>query len=258
MRYVRCNNCGWDKNPVGRSRCEKCNAPLDGSIVGGEDSDGSRKDSDSNLSGTIQGEQPTMPFLDQDHTRPLGNDSYNSGRSTPKSPNRDAGSTLINCPSCGASVRMGISVCPYCQYSFDKKQESRPPTREGSSSHGPSQVNKPVSTGSKFKGTILPNRGGNNAAFNLELLGKDRTSEKVISFDGDSNVLNRDNLDPGNNTITSKEQAVIEFRDGNWYIINKSELKTSFIQIDDTEPVKLKDGSIIILGDREFIFRKPE
>ena len=29
---MRCNNCGWD-NPVEKSKCEKCNAPLTGSIM---------------------------------------------------------------------------------------------------------------------------------------------------------------------------------------------------------------------------------
>ena len=29
---MRCNNCGWENNP-GNMKCEKCNAPLKGSMI---------------------------------------------------------------------------------------------------------------------------------------------------------------------------------------------------------------------------------
>src|SRR6202000_821882 len=61
-----------------------------------------------------------------------------------------------------------------------------------------------------------------------------------LEFSGDSLSLNRGNLDPDNYTITSKVQAEIKFVNGQWYIENKSRLKTTFIQV--LTPVKLKKG----------------
>ena len=43
---------------------------------------------------------------------------------------------------------------------------------------------------------------------------------------GDTIVLNRSNTDPNNNSITSKEQAVLSREDGHWYLENRSEQKT--------------------------------
>ena len=31
---MRCKNCGWN-NPAGNEKCEKCNAPLAGSMIDG-------------------------------------------------------------------------------------------------------------------------------------------------------------------------------------------------------------------------------
>jgi predicted component of type VI protein secretion system len=59
-------------------------------------------------------------------------------------------------------------------------------------------------------------------------------------------------LDPDNNTITSKTQAIFEFRDGGWYLTDKSEQQTTFIRASGT--VKLEKGDVILMGNRKFIF----
>jgi hypothetical protein len=53
-------------------------------------------------------------------------------------------------------------------------------------------------------------------------------------------------------TITSKEQAEIKLENGDWYIVDKSEKKTTFVRPDAA--IKLKKGDIILLGDTKFIF----
>jgi len=79
------------------------------------------------------------------------------------------------------------------------------------------------------------------------------TSGKTSEFEGKSVTLNRNNLDRENFTISGQEHAVIENVDGRWFINNKSSLKTTYIQVNSM--MELKDGDIILLGDRMFIFR---
>lgn len=72
------------------------------------------------------------------------------------------------------------------------------------------------------------------------------------TFRGDVHQLNRANLDPENHTITSKVQAILSFEDGNWYIKDESTLKTTYMYCAD--PIDLKDGDMIQMGNRTFIF----
>jgi hypothetical protein len=73
-----------------------------------------------------------------------------------------------------------------------------------------------------------------------------------ISFTGNSIVLNRENTDPNNPSITSAEQAVLTFEDGEWNIIDKSAQKTTFVLA--SRNTRLDKGDIILLGNRLFEF----
>lgn len=78
--------------------------------------------------------------------------------------------------------------------------------------------------------------------------------QEPISLAGNVQPLpvNRAILEPENNTITSKTQATFEFRDGEWYITDGSDQQTTFVRA--AGPVKLKNGDIILMGNRKFIF----
>lgn len=110
---------------------------------------------------------------------------------------------------------------------------------------------------SAFSGTIDPFRKDVPAvgvAF-LQPVAKDgeKSSAPISITATDQPVeVNRSALDPDNNTITSKVQAAFEFRDGVWYIVDKSEQQTTFIRAD--QPVPLKKGDLILMGNRKFIF----
>lgn len=66
------------------------------------------------------------------------------------------------------------------------------------------------------------------------------------------NELNRTNLDPTNNTISQKLQAIISHKGDKWYIKDQSSYKTTFVLA--SEDVPLNDGDIILLGNKRFIF----
>lgn len=73
-------------------------------------------------------------------------------------------------------------------------------------------------------------------------------------YEGKEVTLNRDNTEPGNPSITSRQQAVITNEEGHWYIEDRSDLKTTFVQAG--QKIELHDGDIILLGNRLFEFRK--
>jgi|SRR5579859_6833481 len=77
----------------------------------------------------------------------------------------------------------------------------------------------------------------------------------TLVFDGESHVLNRGNVDPENLTITSKAQAEIVFVDGEWWLEDKSVMRTTFIQVN--KRTKIAKGDIIVLGNRRFLFDEP-
>lgn len=80
---------------------------------------------------------------------------------------------------------------------------------------------------------------------------KNIPSEKM-EYEGKSIILNRENTEVSNRTITSKEQAEIVFEDGHWYLLDRSELRTTFIQAN--RKIEIIPDDIIVLGDRRFKF----
>jgi DNA-directed RNA polymerase subunit RPC12/RpoP len=74
----------------------------------------------------------------------------------------------------------------------------------------------------------------------------------TLSFTGESIVLNRANTEPGNQTITSKEQALLIFENEKWYLQDRSEHQTTFVRA--AGRIELKRGDIIMLGNRRFEF----
>ena len=64
--------------------------------------------------------------------------------------------------------------------------------------------------------------------------------------------MNRDNSEPDNRTITSKEQAELTCEDGKWYVLNKSELGSTYIECN--RKIEILSGDVIVMGDRRFKF----
>ncbi|MBS1659879.1 MAG: hypothetical protein JST68_02380 [Bacteroidetes bacterium] len=119
---------------------------------------------------------------------------------------------------------------------------------------GASETISPLHNENAPAGGTLP-AFGKKRGFSLKVLkDTDEVDEKrrPLSFPGDFASLNRDNLEPDNLTITSKVQAEIKLIDGQWYIENKSGLKTTYIQV--LSPIKLNKGDVIIMGNTRFLF----
>ena len=146
--------------------------------------------------------------------------------------------TENTCPKCGYPMREGTTVCPQCGYG------------------APGNVGQQPVVHFQKQETVNP-YVNLNAVHSCTLTPIARADESNVpapqSYTGESIELNRENTDNGNMTITSKVQAQLRFENGNWYIEDKSSQKTTFVLA--KEKVALKDGDVILLGNRQFVFK---
>lgn len=238
---MRCKNCGWE-NPNGLNKCEKCHSQL--TMNGLED-------------------KPTNQVSERMKSTVAENVIFEDKAQNP---------VPITCPQCGYPVSNHFSYCPNCNHKLTEKNEKQGAICKSCGAHisvdakycsacgTPTSKESPVHP--HIERTGLGTRMGGPSAFakaaNTFCTLKpipwegERVNYNPITFSGDVIVLNRSNTDANNNTITSREQAVLTYENGSWFIENKSELKTTYIRINGR--VKLNDGDIIILGNREFEF----
>lgn len=216
---MRCQFCGWD-NPQGKETCEKCNKPLIGNV--------------STESQSSYGQD----YKDRTTDRRI------SGEFNPKATVRESSLTgnvnkeeTQECPKCGYPLENG--ECSACGYKVGEQEQ---PVH----CHAAADVRK----------TVRPSRKADakKTGFNLvpisERTGKPEGNE--LHYEGYEIILNRDNTDPKNDTITSQEQACITFEDGKWCIEDKSEYNTTFVQA--AHKIELQEGDLILLGNQLYRF----
>ncbi len=261
---MRCNNCGWE-NPSGNQKCEKCNAPLCGSMVGNNDTS-HRKYSPvaEELKGTVPESGGASDIKDEGYSNSSGGGMNGKG---------------AICPGCAYPVSPAMKVCPNCGKTLNGLPEPVPESGQnreyGRKSPCPPSgpgvgkvcpkcgVN--VSLSDKFcpscgvqlrMGTVsswdTPQQGGFCTLKPLPWRGEEVTYQP-ISYSGTLISLNRNNTDANNNTITSKEQAVLVHESDGWYIEDRSELHTTFVRADKRR--RLESGDVIVLGNRLFEFK---
>lgn len=236
---MRCRNCGWE-NPDGQINCEKCHGLL-------EDASPAHK--------------PTTPVSDRMRSTVVEGVIFSEPSSTPKT-----------CPKCGYPVSENSLSCPNCDFELQQAQTAKQtvkckscgaevaPDAKFCSSCGASMSEaQPHKIQRNSMGTVLggPVAGSMSANKFCTLKPIAWDGEDVnynpITYSGDTIILNRANTDANNNSITSREQAILTCEDGEWYIENKSELRTTFIRVNGR--IKLTNGDIIVLGNREFEFK---
>lgn len=216
---MRCKNCGWP-NRQDEKVCTKCGAPLE----------------------PVDGE--SQQFQSHSNQTVMEGEIFSVNLESPNS-----------CPKCGYPLRAGMAICPNCNASFSTSNianHSVPQT--------PNQVRRPtIIGGANIHGTINVWTDGDIGlipSFTLSPVRRSGEKKELadIEFEGDSTSLNRDNTDPGNLSITSKEQAHIYRNGDKWFIEDKSEQKTTFVQA--SCPREVHDGDIILLGNRLFVFHE--
>ncbi|MBQ0141231.1 MAG: zinc ribbon domain-containing protein [Prevotellaceae bacterium] len=260
---MRCNNCGWD-NPNDAQVCAKCNSPLNSRSTNYEDTGSVNQEPHEtmiNLKGTIPESltKAVINILENSNEPTSGNDVVK------KCPN----------PECGYLLADGQDTCPRCGASVSDKETTNKITKNQEKVDEPkpntlicAKCGNEIIIGSRFcpscgnevakMGTINPWKSTEREteigfqltpiAWNGEIIAQDPKE-----YFGSNVILNRDNTDPSNNSITSKEQAEIMFEDGKWYIEDKSEQHTTMIQVN--HKFEIHDGDNILLGNRLLSFK---
>lgn len=248
---MRCKNCGWPNKPNERV-CVKCHAPLsadDDSIereVGGSEGDAS-------LSKTVCEENVFGQSMNEPY--PSGNNQAETSEEKTKP-----------CPKCGYPVRIGTEKCPNCKFPVSQGggTSQRQPTvtvdnpKSEESHFRPTRMNPKENRTTGFRGTINPYMMNMEMEPTFVLKPIRRMNERheldEQEYEGKEISLNRANTEPNNSSITSRQQAIVTRIDGRWYIEDKSEQKTTFVQA--AKRIELHDGDIILLGNRLFEFHE--
>lgn len=152
------------------------------------------------------------------------------------------------CERCGYPIAANVSECPMCHTQINRNSYNYHGDR-----HEPGNGNRSYARG----GTENPWANPSKDSFcTLKRLSwqSEQIQYSPVSYSGRTIVLNRRNTDANNNSITSREQAVLTHENGEWFIENRSEQKTTLIRVD--RKTKLNDGDIIVLGNRMFEFKK--
>lgn len=147
---------------------------------------------------------------------------------------------LINCPhpDCGYPYSSELKVCPRCRRPAGA---AKPFNR----TIDPYRIKTPEEEKSPPSCYLLPVAKAGE-------MSEEQPKRLAFTYAQQSIVLNRDTLDPGNTSITGKAQAELTYQDGAWRLKDSSELQTTFLQV--SEDTILKEGDIILFGDRKFIF----
>ncbi|MBO4996267.1 MAG: zinc ribbon domain-containing protein [Muribaculaceae bacterium] len=232
---MRCNNCGW-VNADESAICVKCGNPL---------ASANRPQYQPNV-GMAQ------PAYDQSVPKP-----------TERFDSREPRPTVLNVPGCAHEPKPTVVNIPNMH-----AESGNPAATSGAdncTSCGypmlPNSSKCPNCGAPRQRLTIRPNMKGANhkqSGFKLVMLPEEEeTFEPVeLAFVQENVILNRANTDKGNMTITSREQALISRNGDKWFIDNRSDLGTTYIQVNS--PIELHDGDVIVLGDRRFKFNAPK
>lgn len=130
------------------------------------------------------------------------------------------------CEKCGKEVLVTYSFCPYCKEPIRQKTVYV--------RHHNIAPQKP-----KCSLTIIPDEGEDIEA-------------RKNCYEGNQVMLKRENTEPENRSITSKNQAELVFEEGKWFVQNHSELCSTAVEA--CRKIEILPGDVIVLGDRRFKF----
>lgn len=247
---MRCKNCGWPNKPNEKT-CVKCHAPLE------------KDDFDLNLPCESES-NPHMPESGYAKTV-REEDVFGRGRGEGYDPHPiqpENNTPSKPCPKCGYPVRPGTDKCPNCKFPLNDSttQSNYKHTRmdSGDSYHKPTRLNNNNTTKNVRRGTVNPymmNMGMDPSCL-LKPLKRinERHEPEEQEYEGTEIILNRDNTEPNNHSITSRQQAILSNEGGHWYIEDRSDQKTTFVQA--TSKIELHDGDLVLLGNRLFEFHE--
>jgi rRNA maturation endonuclease Nob1 len=283
---MRCNNCGWDNDP-NSNVCSKCGHPLPVEEAGpyrGINVPNYERDS-------VVTPRPTVLDSHQVNPVPRPTRIANNPMPQDLQLKATVLDTQKKCPHCGYPIMNEAASCPSCGLPISEQPMEQASTESPSVSEETIHKTKSVEVAEyDIAETVKCEKCGTEVSIEFSFCPKcgerihlptvrsirhkpkpapeppkphcrltlipeeDEQMDKIVcnDYEGASIILNRDNTEQDNRTITSKEQAELIFEDDKWYILNRSELGSTYLEVN--RKLELQQDDIILLGDRRFKF----
>ena len=148
---------------------------------------------------------------------------------------------MMTCPKCKAEIPATCKFCPECGEKMEGTIIIGRSRREEQTKENLEAVVEPPTPRCSL--TAVPEDEGEK-------------EQEPQHYEGTEILLNRKNTEPANRTITQKEQAVLTYNEGKWYIENRSNSNPTYIVA--SRPIELQEGDLIVMGDRKFLFSAEE
>ena len=231
---MRCKNCGWD-SPAGTKKCEKCNAPLAGSMVE-KDPVGAREkiSEDVNLNNTVR-------------------ESFGTGAppgAEGDKPNKDVETPMKKC-GCGYLLMPSATECPECGTSPDEASIDEPSKKELDTTtrtnlklvgflvtycHSKTGVFFPLYEGnnsigrSKKNDIVIPDKEASEEHLDIFYFAEEKKFEFEALRTKNGTLINGKKFSTGKGELQSSDSIVI------------GSTKLTFIAIPETAFEKIKDN----------------
>ncbi|GAA4438809.1 hypothetical protein GCM10023188_34620 [Pontibacter saemangeumensis] len=206
---MRCYTCGFS-NAEGNKVCEKCGTKLNAQAPAVAVAPPKNQAQKTQMEGipTMRGTNSQQPAWDLDTDEKL------------------------RCVACGHyPLRSKVSMespCPNCGTTGEKKD-------------------KPVTNGTmSFSNLIFATSAAAPTTPKVTLV--DIATNKAVEFEGEDVVLNRANLNPSDQSISSGQHVQLVKEKGTWHVSDLSSNHATFIQV--TDKVAVEAGTHILIGNR--------
>ena len=227
----RCGECGWPNNADTADECEKCGAalsPPSAPPVSSPTNPATPPAMGGDGKKTVMGGGHNLPSWDE------GSGSHGSSSSSD--------SNSLKCSSCGfyplRATPSALAPCPNCGFTGAGAQATVVQNADKS------KLKKTQMFGEISFDDAKPSK------FKLV-----ENNKQEHAFEGKNVTIGREDIDPENFSLSS-EHATFEKIDGKWMLSNNSSNGFTFIQVKGK--VEVKDGDIIVVGNKIFQFKIDE
>jgi uncharacterized Zn finger protein (UPF0148 family) len=149
----------------------------------------------------------------------------------------------FTCSNCGYSLFEKSTVCSNCNFNNSVSVDS--------------QTSNLATNPESLRKTVIPKKEENQSNATLAFKLIPTLNEKdYLRLRGSSVTLSRDQIDPQDLTISSKEHVRFINENGEWYIENLGSNKAVYIQVQDK--VKINQGTLIALGNSKIFRFEPD
>lgn len=157
----------------------------------------------------------------------------------------DYTTSQLNCSNCNYPLRVGEAVCPSCG------NEHLNSSTISDNFNSPILIPKLMHPNPKSKTTKRLEDFSLEAEIPVIKL-KPLNNKRLTELESSQGILeaSRETIDSNDESLSSKNHIVIQFKDGKWFISNQATNKAVFVQVN--KEVELNNDDLILLGEKKY------